>query len=94
MNMKLLFQLRKLFNKFDLVGIYISEKINFDQYDPEIKLIVERFKICRDVNEFTIEVCSVFESMFWNGIFDSKLKYKYLAEETYSLLQKELKTAN
>ncbi len=86
MNTKLKNELRRIFNKHDLIEIYENEKINFDEYDPEIKLILKKFKNNMPLAIFTDELHKIFIKMFDERIAGPKSRYKNLAKEVYNLL--------
>lgn len=90
MHLKLKNKLRELFNKYDPIGIYVGEDINFDEYDPEISGLILRFKRSRNEDEFSDELYTVFKHMFSEDIAGSKSRYTKLSKEVYNLLKKEL----
>lgn len=90
MNSKLKNKLRKIFNKYDPIGIYFGKNINFDEYDPEIKGLIIRFKRSKNLNEFTYEMHNLFQKMFFPEIAGTKKRYKKLSKEVYNLFKTEL----
>ena len=80
-------KLRRIMNKYDPIGIYVNDKTNIDEYDPEIKEIVMRFRGVKDKSEFLNDVHSVFIEMFDKKIAGPKNRYKDLAEDLYLLLR-------
>ena len=81
-------ELRDIFNKYNLINIYESDKVNFDEYDPEINLVLKRFKKKISLVKFTDKLHKIFIRMFGEIIAGPKSKYKKLAREVYDLLNK------
>ena len=94
MNTKIKQRLRKIFNKHDPIGIYENDKINVDEYDPEISGLIIRFKRSKNEDEFLLEIHTLFIKMFSEDIAGSKQRYKKLAHEIYSFLKESLKIRN
>ncbi len=88
-NLKLKDALRMIFNKYDLIGIYESKKINFDEYDPEIELVLKKFKRNITLGNFADELHKIFVKMFDEQIAGPKSRYKKLAKEVYDFLTKD-----
>ena len=86
--------LRKIFNKYDIIGIYQDDETNIDEYDPEIKGLIIRFKRSKNKEDFLTEIHTVFINLFDKGIAGAKSKYKNLANEVYDFLSKKLNGAN
>ncbi len=85
-NSKIKDELRRIFNKHDPIGIYENEKVNFDEYDPEINLILKKFRKNMSLENFTDELYKVFIKMFDEQISGPKSRYKKIAKEIYKLL--------
>ena len=81
--------LRKIFNKHDPIGIYCSRNINFDEYDPEIKEVLVRFRKDANLENFTSQVHKVFQKMFGQELAGNKTRYRQLAKEINTLLLQE-----
>ena len=75
MRQKILNKLRVIFNKHDPIGIYFGKKLNFDEYDPEIKDTAIRFKRSKNLKEFISEIHAIFVNMFDEKIAGRKSKY-------------------
>jgi len=80
--------LRKIFNRYDPIGIYQDDETNFDEYDPEIKGLIIRFNRSKNRDDFLTEVHTVFVNLFDEKIAGQKSKYKDLANEVYDFLEK------
>ena len=78
--------LRRIFNKYDPIGIYFGEDVNFDEYDPEIDDMLTKFKRSKNLEEFTNEVHATFVRFFDEDIAGPKSEYRKLAEEVYGFL--------
>jgi len=87
-NLKLKDALRRIFNKHDLIDIYENKKINFDEYDPEIRLVLKKIKRDMTLENFTDELHKIFVKMFDERIAGPKSKYKKLSKEVYDFLTK------
>lgn len=85
-NTELKYKLRKTFNKYDIIEIYESDKVNLDEYDPEIKLVLKLFKKKLSSEKFIDELHKIFIKMFDERIAGPKSKYENIAKEVYSLL--------
>ena len=94
MNTKIKQKLREIFNKHDPIGIYENDKINVDEYDPEISGLIIRFKRSKNEDEFLVKIHALFIKMFSDDIAGPKQKYKKLAQEIYSFLKESLKVRN
>ncbi len=79
--------LRKIFNKYDPIGIYQDDKINIDEYDPEINRLIPIFKRSKNKDEFLTELYAVFVNMFDTKIAGPKSRYKKLVNEVYDFLK-------
>lgn len=81
-------KLREIFNKHDPIKIYFGKKINFDEYDPEIRLVPKAFTKSKNKKEFLEEFHQIFIVMFSKEISGPKKKYETLAREVYTFLEK------
>ena len=88
-NLELKNKLRRIFNKYDQIGIYENKKVNFDECDPEIRQVLKKFKKDITLTNFTEELYKIFVKMFDKQIAGSKSKYKNLAREVYYYLTKK-----
>ncbi|OGH71879.1 MAG: hypothetical protein A2921_03085 [Candidatus Magasanikbacteria bacterium RIFCSPLOWO2_01_FULL_43_20b] len=79
-------KLRKVFNKYNPVGIYYADANNHDEYDLEIKKSVEMFNLSFNVDEFIRNVHKVFIETFDEETAGFVEKYKDLATEVYGIL--------
>ena len=82
-NYKMKNKLRRIFNKYDIIKIYQNDKVNFDEYDPEINEIVNGFNKFMNKSEFLKKVHLVFIRMFGKDIAGNRNKYKKLSDEVY-----------
>lgn len=87
MNKKRRNTLRAIFIKHDPMEIYFET--NFDEYDPEIDLLVRSFRKTMSSHEFLNEVHRFFILMFDKRVAGPKSKYKVLAKEVYDCLYKD-----
>jgi hypothetical protein len=94
MNDEIRDNLRKIFNKYDIIGIYQDDETNFDEYDPKIEGLIIRFNRSKNKDEFLTEVHTVFVNLFDKQIAGQKSRYKDLANEVYDFLEKQLNGAN
>ena len=83
LNLKIRNKLRRIFNKHDVIRIYQSDEVNFDEYDPEIKEIFNRINKFKNKSEFLKNVHLVFIKMFGKDIAGNRNKYKKLSDEVY-----------
>lgn len=88
MDTKIRNELRKIFNKYDPIGIYVDDETNSDEYDPEISGLIIRFERSKNKEEFLDEVYTVFKNMFDDKIAGPRIKYRELAYEVYDFLKK------
>ncbi len=61
-------RLREIFNRHDPVGIYMSDDVNVDEYDPEIKDVQKTFHSTVEPKKFTKDVTQVFNKWFGKGL--------------------------
>lgn len=80
-------KLRRIFNKWDVIKIYQSDKINFDEYDPEINKIVNEFNTFKNKSDFLKYVHSIFIKMFDKKIAGNRSRYQKLSDEVYNYLK-------
>lgn len=90
LNLKIRNKLRRIFNKHDVIRIYQSDEVNFDEYDPEIKEIFNRINKFKNKSEFLKNVHLVFIKMFGKDIAGNRNKYKKLSDEVYAYLKNTL----
>lgn len=90
MNRKTRNMLRKIFNKYDPIKIYLGKE-NFDEYDLEIDMIVNNFRYDMKRKDFLFMVRSVFIEMFDEKLAGPKSRYIGFAKEIYNLLTKNIK---
>lgn len=79
--------LRKIFNKYNPISIYQDDKINIDEYDPEINGLILRFKRSKNKDEFLTELHATFIKMFDKNLAGPKSRYKKFANEVYDFLK-------
>lgn len=85
---KLKNEMRRVFNKHDPISIFYDNKINFDEYDPEIELIMLNLKKIKDYRGFLKLVYQVFQKMFSKEIAGKIEDYDKLAKEIFKILKK------
>lgn len=84
MKKEIKYKLRDIFNKHDLVGIYVSKKANCDEYDPEIEQLLLKLPKIKNVADLERELIKIFEEMFWKGAVKKKQEYANLAKDIYN----------
>ena len=87
MNRILRDELRCIFNRHDPMGIFVDDKTNFDEYDPEINGLLIRFNRSRNLEEFTREIYTVFQNMFLLPKNKPNKKLDKLAKNVYNALK-------
>lgn len=84
-------EMRKIFNKADIAQLNLIGDISEDEYDLEIKLILE--KVNKNTDIFTLKniIYDVFTYSFDEGIIYDKnnVIYNNVAKEIYNLLRRE-----
>lgn len=84
-------EMRKIFNKADIAQLNLIGDIPEDEYDLEIKLILE--KVNKNTDIFTLKniIYDVFTYSFDEGIIYDKnnVIYNNVAKEIYNLLRRE-----
>lgn len=84
-------EMRKIFNKADIAQLNLIGDIPEDEYDLEIKLILE--KVNKNIDIFTLKniIYDVFTYSFDEGIIYDKnnVIYNNVAKEIYNLLRRE-----
>lgn len=80
-------QLRAITNKIDPMGIFLDKEVNFDEYDPEIKDMLQLFLKCKDFEEFYDGVYISFINWFDEANAGEKSKYHKLSGEVYKYLK-------
>ena len=88
MDLRLKNQLRDIFNKHDVAGIYFDKKTNYDEYDPEINQLIFVLNKVNNLSQMQTILSKIFERMFWKG-FVKKKDTDILAKELYSLLKED-----
>jgi len=87
MEKNILKELRRIFNKHDPIAVFIGEKVNFDEYDPEIKVIFSEFQKSNNFEEFKKRFYKVFCKYFSKKIAGNESDYKKMSQEVYDLLK-------
>lgn len=82
-------ELRKTFNKHDVIDIFESDEINIDEYDPEIEEVLKLKYQKLTPAEFRTKIHKIFIKLFGKNIAGPKTRYKELAEEILVLFHKE-----
>lgn len=80
-------RLRNILNKHDPIGIYFGKKVNFDEYDSEIKNIYKDFRRYKDFDQFCKRVYSIFKFWFGADVVGDKSKYDKLSKDLYLVLK-------
>ncbi len=76
-------QLRLILNQEDPIGIYFGD--NPDEYDAEIKEILNRLPSCQNVDEIRKMVWIVFQNFFDEKIAGPKERYTKIADQLLAL---------
>lgn len=79
-------EIRKIMNKHDPAGVYYGEEVNFDEYDPEIELILEMYH--KDINIYTFKqnLILIFNKMFGSYKINEDIILR-LSNELYAYLK-------
>ena len=78
-------KIRALLLQVDPIGIYDPEARNDDEYDSEIRVILERLPSCQTPQEIQAMLWEVFSGFFTPSIAGSQEHYRDLAQKISEL---------
>jgi len=88
-NLALMQKLRDIINKYDPAGLIVDGVTPEDEYDSEIKNILDNFDSSIDKKQFASYIHSIFKQMFNEDIAGPVDKYYNMASEIHDLFVKK-----
>jgi hypothetical protein len=71
---------RRVVLDVDPMDLYFEEDDNFDEYDPEVREIVERLPEAKTVDDLTAMIWEVFKKFFSEELVGSPDRYRRIAQ--------------
>lgn len=71
---------RRVILDVDPMDLYFEEDDNFDEYDPEVREIVERLPEAGTVDDLTTMIWEVFKRFFNEGLVGPPDRYRSIAQ--------------
>lgn len=84
---ELLGKMRPLLNKFNPAGAYDENLNNYDEYDLEIKSVVENYSSSMSLDDFQSMIYKVFAYKFTPEVVGDKNQFTELASSLFNLLK-------